>query len=230
MPSIESAPVTILVDLHLAPEAVDGLKEIEAAVGQLNAGAGTNGTARLHRDADDPQHLVATATFESAEALARHDAAPETPDLAERLRPFLAAPPMRTVTVAVPTVDTPGAPSPEEINIRWGEAFNAGDAEAMLSLYEPDALLVPGPGQEPVRGAALEASVRWLTGLRATVTYEPRYWLRYGEFAVGSISFHIVGVDESGAPIELRGTTAEFARRQSDGTWKYVVDHPFAGP
>lgn len=131
----------------------------------------------------------------------------------------------------MPSTDfRPGALTPEEINIRWGAAFDAGDAEAMLALYEPDALLVPGAGQEPVRGAAMEANVRWLTGLRATVTYEPRYWVRHGDLAMGSISFHITGVDESGAALELRGTTAEVARRQSDGTWKYVVDHPFAGP
>ena len=118
---------------------------------------------------------------------------------------------------------------PEEINIRWTEALNTGDVAAMLDLYEADAVLVPGPGAEPVSGpAAIEANLRWLVGLRGKITYEPRYWLRNGDLAMGSIHFHLTdGTDEDGNPVEMRGTTSEVARRQPDGRWKYVFDHPF---
>ena len=123
-----------------------------------------------------------------------------------------------------------GAPEPEQINALWGEAFNAGDIEAMLALYEPEAVLVPGPGQDPVSGLeAIEASLRWLVSLRGTITHQPRFWLRQGDLAMGRIDFHLTGTDPAGAPVELRGATAEVARRQPDGTWKYVFDHPFSG-
>jgi len=121
------------------------------------------------------------------------------------------------------------ARQPEEINSRWTEAFNAGDASAMLGLYEPDAVLVPGPGALPVRGlAAIEASLQWLVGLRGKITFEPRYWLRQGDLAMGRIDFRLVGgTDGDGNPVEMLGSTAEVARRQADGSWKYVFDHPF---
>ncbi len=32
-----------------------------------------------------------------------------------------------------------------------------------------------------------------------------------------------------GNPLEMSGTCAEVARRQADGTWKYVLLDPFAG-
>jgi hypothetical protein len=32
----------------------------------------------------------------------------------------------------------------------------------------------------------------------------------------------------TGAGMELSCRTAEVARRQPDGTWKYVIDHPYA--
>ncbi|GII96467.1 YybH family protein [Sinosporangium siamense] len=122
------------------------------------------------------------------------------------------------------------ASQPEEINILWAEAFNAGDLASMLELYEPDAVLVPGPDQAPITGlSAIEESLRRLLGLSGTITFKPRYWIRHGDLAMGGIDFHLVGgIDPSGGPVELRAGTAEVARRQSDGSWKYVFDHPFA--
>jgi ketosteroid isomerase-like protein len=118
---------------------------------------------------------------------------------------------------------------PSEINTRWTEAFNAGDLPAMLELYEADAVLVPSPGAPPVSGLdAIESSLRWLVGLGGRITFEPRYWLQQGDLAMGGIDFHLAGgTDSDGNPVELRGSTAEVARRQFDGTWKYVFDHPF---
>lgn len=123
---------------------------------------------------------------------------------------------------------TSGVRAPELINVAWGEALAAGDVEAMLALYEADAVMVPGPGQEPVSGhAAIEASLRWLVSLGGTITHQPRFWIRAGDLAVGRIDFQLAGTDPSGAPVQLDGATVELARRQPDGTWKYVVDHPF---
>jgi uncharacterized protein (TIGR02246 family) len=119
--------------------------------------------------------------------------------------------------------------TPEEINVRWGEAFQAGDLAGMLDLYEDDAVLVPQPGAEPISGLdAIEANLQFLISLRANISYEPRFWMQRGELAVGSIAFHITdGTTPDGEPFEIRGVTSEVARRQTDGTWKYVFDHPF---
>ena len=118
---------------------------------------------------------------------------------------------------------------PAEINLRWAEALNAGDVAAMLELYEPNAIVVTAPGAPPISGlSAIEASLRWLIGLGATATFEPRFWLEQGDLAMGSIDFHLAdGTDNDGNPVDLRGRTAEVVRRQPDGTWKYVFDHPF---
>jgi ketosteroid isomerase-like protein len=64
---------------------------------------------------------------------------------------------------------------PEDINRRWAEAFNARDIPALLDLYEPDAVLVPSPGAEPVVGHdAIHAALARLVGLGGTITFEPR--------------------------------------------------------
>jgi hypothetical protein len=75
---------------------------------------------------------------------------------------------------------------------------------------------------------AIEASLRRLTGIRGTVTYQPRFSLQNGDPAMGRIDFHLSGgTDPTATPVDLRGGTAEVACRQPDGTWKYVFGHPF---
>ena len=121
--------------------------------------------------------------------------------------------------------------TPEDLNRRWGDAFNAGDLPTLMTMYEPDAVLVPGPGAEPLRGHdAIEAALVGFLALGGRLRFTPRHWIIAGELALGSIAFVMDdGHDGDGAPVDLQGTTSEVVRRQPDGTWKYVIDHPFGG-
>jgi ketosteroid isomerase-like protein len=118
---------------------------------------------------------------------------------------------------------------PEDINRRWAEAFNARDIPALLDLYESDAVLVPAPGAEPVVGHdAIQATLARLVGLGGTITFEPRYWLRHGDIAMGSIAFRLQPpAEQAQQPPSVSAATTEVIRRQPDGSWKYVIDHPF---
>ena len=120
---------------------------------------------------------------------------------------------------------------PHALNQQWCDAFNAGDLAALMDTYEPDAVIVPGPGAEPLQGhAAIEGAMTWFLGLGGTLRFTPRYWLVSGDIAMSSIAFTMDGgKDADGNPVDLRGETAEVIRRQPDGTWKYVIDHPFGG-
>lgn len=121
--------------------------------------------------------------------------------------------------------------APHALNQAWCEAFNAGDLDRLLRMYEPDAVLVPGPGADPIRGhEAIAASLGWFLALGGCLTFTTRHWLVSGDLALGSIAFELAGGhDAAGTPVPLAGVTSELARRQADGTWKYVVDHPFGG-
>jgi ketosteroid isomerase-like protein len=118
------------------------------------------------------------------------------------------------------------AAHPGEINVKWAKAYNAGDVDAMLELYEPGAVIVPGPGADPLTGmAAFGPALRQFAGMGAGLTFQPRYWLVRDDLALGSIDFTLTLGDGGG----MNGRTAEVARRQADGSWKYVLDHPFSG-
>jgi ketosteroid isomerase-like protein len=98
-------------------------------------------------------------------------------------------------------------------------------------MYEPDAVLVPGPGAPPLQGhEAIEGALRGFLSMGGKLRFTPRHWFPNGNLALGSIAFAMDGGhDPDGNPVDLRGVTSEVVRRQPDNTWKYVIDHPFGG-
>ena len=133
---------------------------------------------------------------------------------------------LQTTTPVVPPADHPVA----TLNQRWCEAFNAGDVPTLMAMYEPDAVLVPGPDAAPLRGhAAIEEGLRGFLALGGRLSFTPRFWLLAGEVALGSIAFTLEGGHApDGTPVPLAGVTTEVVRHRG-GTWRYVLDHPFGG-
>jgi ketosteroid isomerase-like protein len=117
--------------------------------------------------------------------------------------------------------------NPEEINDRFGHAYNDNDLEGMLSLYEPGAVLDFGHGGI-VRGLdAIRAALAPFIALRGTISYKRRFCVVSGDLALISIEYALTGGKApDGSPVDSSGATVELARRQSDGTWKYVIDLP----
>jgi ketosteroid isomerase-like protein len=59
------------------------------------------------------------------------------------------------------------ATEPEQMHGTFEEAFNAGDIDALMELYEPDATLVPQPGALAEGTAAIRESLAWFLDRRA---------------------------------------------------------------
>lgn len=121
--------------------------------------------------------------------------------------------------------------TPANFNQKWADAFNAHDVPTLMSMYEPDAAIVPGPGADPIYGhAAIQANLEGFLALGGRLRFTPRFSLVQGDTALGSAAFTLDGGhDPDGNPIELQGITTEVIRCQPDGNWKYVIDHPFGG-
>lgn len=118
--------------------------------------------------------------------------------------------------------------TPEQINERFRDGFNARSLDALLSLYESDAVLVPRAGEPPIQGRdRIAQSLQGLLALGGTISFTRRHTLNAGDVALLGIDWTITGASVNGERIDLSGHTAEVVRRQPDGTWKYVIDHPF---
>jgi uncharacterized protein (TIGR02246 family) len=118
------------------------------------------------------------------------------------------------------------ATEPEQMHRLFEEAFNSGDLEALMTLYEPDATLVPQPGAVAEGTAAIRESLRWFLDRRGEIRLDTKLVLQVGDLAYLSNRWSLSGgTMPDGSPAELGAVTAEVARRQPDGTWLYVIDN-----
>lgn len=108
------------------------------------------------------------------------------------------------------------ARQPEDLARLFVERANAGDAEGLSLLYEPDAVLAFPPGEVTVGRDAIRAVFEKM--LAAAPRFEVEEALptaRTDDLALTSTR-----------PKDDAGARAQVARRQPDGTWLRVLDRP----
>jgi ketosteroid isomerase-like protein len=115
---------------------------------------------------------------------------------------------------------------PEDFHRSYAEAFNSGDVQSVVNLYEPNAVFVPQPDQVVSGHAAIAELPKQFQAL-GHMLGAMRYFISAGEVALASATWQISGGDPDGKPIDVRETSADLLRRQPDGRWLLVVDHPF---
>ena len=105
------------------------------------------------------------------------------------------------------------AHDPQELERLLVSRERAGDVDGMASLYEPDAILDSGGGQIIVGREAIRAFYAALVATGQKFDFgQQRPAVMSGDLALTSTR----GPDST--------VTAEVARRQSDGTWLWVID------
>jgi ketosteroid isomerase-like protein len=117
------------------------------------------------------------------------------------------------------------AARPAELASLFALYFNAGDLAALMSLYEPAALLFPRPGVAQSGTQAIQDSLGAMIDSGAKIELRTRRVHVVGELALISNVATVTGAAPSGDPVI--STSTEIARRGSDGSWRYVIDDPY---
>ncbi len=117
--------------------------------------------------------------------------------------------------------------SPEEMPKVFMDAFNSQDLDALMALYEPDAVFVPQPGQ-PVSGtAAVREAMTGFFAINPRIEGQIKHMFQAGDIALALLSWTISGTGPDGSPMQFSDTSADVFHRQSDGTWLVAVDNPW---
>lgn len=112
-----------------------------------------------------------------------------------------------------------------QLQRQFENAFNAGDLDALVALYEDDAVLIPQPGVV-VRGKdQIGPALQQFLDLGGTISLDTKEVVEVGELAYLVNRWALTGTDPNGEPIDMGAVTAEVARRQPDGSWLYVIDN-----
>lgn len=116
------------------------------------------------------------------------------------------------------------ATSPEQLHREFEAAFNASDLNALLALYEPDAVLIPQPGVVARGLDEIGPALQQFLDIGGTMVLDTKTVVTVGDLAYLTNRWSLTGTGPDG-PIEMGAVTAEIARRQDDGTWLYVIDN-----
>lgn len=114
---------------------------------------------------------------------------------------------------------TPTANEPNDLGRRFVELANAGDVDGLVGLYEPSAVLAFPPGSVATGHAAIRAVYEQFVAaapVLAPIRQHPA--LISGDVALTS------------ATLDTGEVVVEIARRQADGSWRWVVDQPALVP
>lgn len=115
---------------------------------------------------------------------------------------------------------------PEELHQLFVAGVNNHDVDALLALYEQD------PTVADLEGNLLQSTDdlrTFLLGFLAVVKQidgETRKVLISGNMALMSSTYHAALVPQNGEMTSITGISAEVARRQPDGTWRFLLDDP----
>jgi len=119
------------------------------------------------------------------------------------------------------------ARTPEDVDRLFAEALNAGNLDALVALYEPDASLTPSPGTQ-VRGhAAIREALSRFVAAKPRMDLSARVIAQSGDVALVTARWKLAMNGPEGNPQEVAGHSIEVVRRQADGHWLFAIDEPF---
>jgi uncharacterized protein (TIGR02246 family) len=120
--------------------------------------------------------------------------------------------------------------TPETMHEHFMRAFNSGDLEQLLELYEPDAIILPQPGQLAEGTDQVREALREFMALNGPIDLRPIEILQTGDLALIVSHWTLDGTGPDGNPISVASNTIEVVRRGNDGSWRYVIDNPWGAP
>jgi uncharacterized protein (TIGR02246 family) len=111
---------------------------------------------------------------------------------------------------------------PADIHSAVEQAFNAGDLDRLIGLYEKDARMVTPDGSVVEGVDAIGEQWQGFLAMKGQMTLKTRFAVEVDDIALIRTDWSFAFADA-----QLASSSAEVVRRQSDGTWLYVIDHPF---
>ncbi len=118
---------------------------------------------------------------------------------------------------------------PEDLHPALSEAYNAGDLEAILSLYDPKAAFVIKPSRVTKSPAELRAAMQHVIALGGRLTVDPHSFISSDDLVLVLGTFTLSGRRRDDTPFERVSRFADVLRRQPDGRWLIAIDHPYGG-
>lgn len=123
--------------------------------------------------------------------------------------------------------DAVSTATPEKVLQSIVSGINSGDLDSLVPLYESDAAFATQPGSLAHGAPGVREALTGFISMDGKLDLEVTRVLEVDDLAlvVGVWSFNGTGSD--GEPVQLAARNADVLRRQSDGSWRFVIDNPW---
>lgn len=119
------------------------------------------------------------------------------------------------------------ARTPEDVHGVLEDAFNRGDLDTFIGMFEPGAAAVdPQTGQVVHGHDEIRRVTEPIFTFRARMAIEVVGKVQGYGLALTFARWHVVGVDADGDPIDMTGRGTIVSRQQQDGTWRIALENP----
>jgi ketosteroid isomerase-like protein len=112
------------------------------------------------------------------------------------------------------------AKTPEEICRLFQRSMREGDIESLLSLYDPEAVFLAQSG-EVKKGEGLREELASLAVAKPQFDFNIRQVIQSGDIALMHTDWEV------SSPLQMFVYAIEVARRQPDGSWRWLIGDPF---
>jgi uncharacterized protein (TIGR02246 family) len=110
---------------------------------------------------------------------------------------------------------------------RFSELLAAGDLEAMMDLYEPDATFAPQPGQTVTGREQIRSALEGFLAVKPRMEGAIEKVVEAGDTALVTNRWRLTGTAPDGSPVNMAATSADVLRRRRDGSWGILIDDPW---
>ena len=105
------------------------------------------------------------------------------------------------------------------------ERFNSGKVSAMMTLYDPEAVLIAKDGRTVTDRTEIAAELERDLSLGLPLEAKARHVFVNGDIAQIVVDWSIDGTGPDGKHVHVEGTASDVARRGADGRWRYLIDN-----
>jgi uncharacterized protein (TIGR02246 family) len=123
--------------------------------------------------------------------------------------------------------DAVSTATPEQVLESIVSGINSGDLEALLPLYEREAAFATRPGSLAHGAPGIGEALAGFISMKGTLDLEVTRVLEVDDLALVAGVWSFDGTGPDGEPVRLSARNADVLRRQSDGTWRFVIDNPW---
>jgi uncharacterized protein (TIGR02246 family) len=113
------------------------------------------------------------------------------------------------------------ANSPEDICRLFQQYMAAGDLDALLSVFDPEAVLVNGSGEVKQGRDGLRQELAPLAAMKTRVAFSNKQVIQSGDVALMHTEWRV------SFPLPVSVSAIAVACRQPDGTWRWLIGDPF---